>query len=61
MRSGVADTPEREEWKQAAIFPIVSELALRATLGILARTVVPRSGSRGDGAPGPASSASTST
>jgi hypothetical protein len=26
-------------WKEAAIFPIMSELALRATLGILARTV----------------------
>jgi hypothetical protein len=26
-------------WKDADIFPIISELALRATLGILARTV----------------------
>src|SRR5262249_16797263 len=26
-------------WKHADIFPIISELALRATLGILARTV----------------------
>jgi hypothetical protein len=26
-------------WKEAAIFPIISETALRATLGILARTV----------------------
>jgi hypothetical protein len=26
-------------WKEAAIFPIISEGALRATLGILARTV----------------------
>jgi hypothetical protein len=26
-------------WKEADIFPIMSELALRATLGILARTV----------------------
>lgn len=26
-------------WKEANIFPIISELALRATLGILARTV----------------------
>ena len=29
-----------EEWKQADIFPVISESALRATLGILARTVV---------------------
>jgi hypothetical protein len=28
-------------WKEAAIFPILSEGALRATLGILARTVAP--------------------
>lgn len=27
------------EWREAGIFPIISELALRATLGILARTV----------------------
>jgi hypothetical protein len=27
------------EWKKAAIFPVISEGALRATLGILARTV----------------------
>jgi hypothetical protein len=26
-------------WKEAIIFPIISELALRATLGILDRTV----------------------
>jgi hypothetical protein len=26
-------------WKEANIFPVISELALRATLGILARTV----------------------
>jgi hypothetical protein len=26
-------------WKQAAIFPVISEGALRATLGILARTI----------------------
>jgi hypothetical protein len=32
------------EWKKAAIFPVISEGALRATLGILARTVA-RSGS----------------
>jgi hypothetical protein len=30
-----------QEWKDAAIFPIISEGALRATLGILARTVAP--------------------
>ena len=29
------------EWKEAGIFPILSEGALRATLGILARTVAP--------------------
>jgi hypothetical protein len=29
------------QWKEANIFPIMSELALRATLGILARTVAP--------------------
>lgn len=28
-------------WKEAAIFPVISEGALRATLGILARTVTP--------------------
>jgi hypothetical protein len=28
-----------ETWKQAGIFPVISEGALRATLGILARTV----------------------
>jgi hypothetical protein len=28
------------EWKDAGIFPVISEGALRATLGILARTVV---------------------
>jgi hypothetical protein len=28
-----------EQWREANIFPIMSELALRATLGILARTV----------------------
>jgi hypothetical protein len=31
-------------WKEAGIFPVLSEGALRATLGILARTVT-----RGDG------------
>ena len=33
-------------WKEAGIFPVLSEGALRATLGILARTVGP--GRRGD-------------
>lgn len=28
-----------QEWKETGIFPVVPELALRATLGILARTV----------------------
>jgi len=28
-----------EQWRQAAIFPVIPETALRATLGILARTV----------------------
>ncbi len=31
------------EWKKADIFPVISEGALRATLGILARTVLRRS------------------
>ena len=30
-----------EEWKTAGIFPILQEVNLRATLGILARTVAP--------------------
>ena len=30
------------EWKEANIFPIIPESALRATLGILARTVEPK-------------------
>jgi hypothetical protein len=30
-----------QSWKDAAIFPVISETALRATLGILARTVAP--------------------
>lgn len=30
-----------QEWKDAAIFPVIPESALRATLGILARTVAP--------------------
>jgi hypothetical protein len=29
------------QWKEANIFPIIPESALRATLGILARTVAP--------------------
>jgi hypothetical protein len=32
------------QWKAAAIFPVISEGALRATLGILARTVAPAGG-----------------
>lgn len=28
-----------QEWRDAGIFPVISEAALRATLGILARTV----------------------
>lgn len=30
-----------EQWRQADIFPIIPESSLRATLGILARTVAP--------------------
>jgi len=30
-----------QQWKDAGIFPVISEHALRATLGILARTVAP--------------------
>jgi hypothetical protein len=30
-----------QEWRDAKIFPVISEAALRATLGILARTVEP--------------------
>lgn len=30
-----------QTWKDAAIFPVIPESALRATLGILARTVAP--------------------
>ncbi len=30
-----------QNWKDAGIFPVISEGALRATLGILARTVAP--------------------
>ena len=39
-----------QSWKDAAIFPVIPESALRATLGILARTVAP-------GQPRPGSSA----
>ena len=39
-----------QSWKDAAIFPVIPESALRATLGILARTVAP-------GKPRPGSSA----
>jgi hypothetical protein len=31
--------PGRPSWKQAGIFPVIPKGALRATLGILARTV----------------------
>jgi hypothetical protein len=31
----------KQSWKDAAIFPVIPESALRATLGILARTVAP--------------------
>ena len=30
-----------QEWRDASIFPVIPESALRATLGILARTVAP--------------------
>lgn len=30
-----------QDWKDAGVFPVISEGALRATLGILARTVAP--------------------
>jgi hypothetical protein len=33
-----------EKWRQADIFPVISQDALRATLGILARTVARRAG-----------------
>jgi hypothetical protein len=32
------------EWRERAIFPVIPESALRATLGILARTVAPQPG-----------------
>ncbi|HMD92000.1 MAG TPA: SRPBCC family protein [Trebonia sp.] len=41
-----------QEWKDAAIFPVIPESALRATLGILARTVAP--GKPRPAAPAPA-------
>ena len=31
-----------DQWREANIFPIIPESALRATLGILARTVEPK-------------------
>jgi hypothetical protein len=31
-----------DQWRQAGIFPVIPESALRATLGILARTVAPK-------------------
>ncbi len=34
-------TDIRQDWKDAGVFPILQEGALRATLGILARTVAP--------------------
>jgi Polyketide cyclase / dehydrase and lipid transport len=43
-----------EHWRQAGIFPVISEGALRATLGILARTVT--RAAPGSPAAGPASS-----
>ena len=33
-----------QQWREAGIFPVISEGALRATLGILARTVSQRAG-----------------
>jgi hypothetical protein len=40
-----------QDWKDAAIFPVVPESALRATLGILARTVAPGKPRPGSSAP----------
>jgi hypothetical protein len=31
----------RDDWKESGVFPVIPESALRATLGILARTVAP--------------------
>ena len=45
-------------WREAGIFPILSGGALRATLGILARTVAPSVGPGTGSGPGPAPSAS---
>ena len=42
---GYTLTPVDDSWKEAGVFPIIPESALRATLGILARTVA-----RGPGA-----------
>jgi hypothetical protein len=36
-------------WREAGIFPVLPESALRATLGILARTVAPLGADRSDG------------
>jgi len=36
-----------QKWREAGIFPVISEAALRATLGILERTVRARGGSTG--------------
>lgn len=38
-------------WRDAGIFPVISEATLRATLGILARTVAARGRDRGPQAP----------
>lgn len=37
-----------QEWKDAGIFPVISEGALRATLGILARTVLRQNAPKSD-------------
>lgn len=36
-----------DEWRERGIFPVIPESALRATLGILARTVAPGAGRPG--------------
>ena len=36
----------RESWRDRGSFPVIAEPTLRATLGILARTVAPQNGSR---------------
>jgi hypothetical protein len=40
-RPGYDWSAAEQDWKDAAIFPVIPESALRATLGILARTVAP--------------------